>query len=182
MAAMQAFEQYRYLWLGIFSIASHHIVFRHIELWPLQLLALISVLFGTNVSLRHSISATPLFPDATKLACIDVAVWTVGITISVGCYRLFLHRLSHFPGPASWALSEFAFVTIDVKGLRPRVVEAAHKKYGDIVRTGPRKISINAASAIALVMGAKSDFWRGSWYVSTAGLVALTFPEIFTRL
>jgi len=60
-------------------------------------------------------------------------------------------------------------MTTDIKGLRPRVMEAAHKKYGDIVRTGPREISINAPSAIASVMGAKSDFWRGPWYVSTAG-------------
>lgn len=168
-AMMQAFEQHRFLWLGVFSVASHQLLFRHIELWPFQLAVLFSVVFGADVSLRHSINATPVLPDAAKLAYVDLSVWIAGVLVSMGIYRLFFHRLRHFPGPKSWALSKFAFMPTDVKGMRPRNIDAAHKKYGDIVRTGPRELSINAPTAIASIMGAKSSFWRGPWYVATAG-------------
>lgn len=166
---MQSFDQHRVLWLAILSVASHHLVFRQFELWPLQLLALISVLFSADVLLRHSVDDTPLVPEAVKLAYVDLAVWTFGVLASIGIYRLFFHRLRHFPGPRSWALSKFALMTTDVKGLRPRALEAAHQKYGDVVRTGPRELSINAPSAIVPIMGAKSPFWRGPWYAATAG-------------
>lgn len=165
---MHAFEQHRFLWIGILSIASHQLFFRHVELWPLQLLALTSVLFSIDVSLRHSVSETAIYA-AAKLAYMDLAVWTAGIVLSMGVYRLYFHRLRHFPGPKSWALSKFAFMATDVKGLRPRAIDEAHKKYGDIVRTGPRELSVNAATAIASVMGAKSSFWRGPWYIPSGG-------------
>lgn len=175
--AMQSFEQHRFLCIAVLSVASHHLIFRHVELWPMQLLALTTALFSIDVSLRHSVSKTTLFPDAAKLAYVDLAVWTLGVLISIGVYRLFFHRLRHFPGPKAWAVSKFALMTTDAKGLRPRALEEAHKKYGDVVRTGPREISINAPTAIAPIMGAKSSFWRGPWYEATAGARGAHVPR-----
>lgn len=169
VAVMHAFEQHRFLYISILSVLSHHLLFRQIELWPFQLAILFTAVFTLDVSFRHSINATPIFPDAAKLAYIDLSVWIAGVLLSIGVYRLYFHRLRQFPGPKSWAVSKFAMMTTDVKGLRPRSIEAAHQKYGDVVRTGPRELSINAATAINSVMGAKSSFWRGPWYTATAG-------------
>ncbi|KAI3478974.1 hypothetical protein L1887_59055 [Cichorium endivia] len=72
-------------------------------------------------------------------------------------------------GPTSWSLSKITFIPTDVAGMRPRVIDDAHRKYGDVVRTGPRELSINATTAVTAIMGVKSSFWRGPWYVSTAG-------------
>lgn len=174
---MQLFEQHRFLWLSILSIVSHHVVFRNFELWPGQLLVLVSALFAIDISLRHSINETPIFPYAAKLAFLDLWVWTCGVLVSISVYRLFFHRLRHFPGPKSWAVSKFALMTTDAKGLRPRTLEKAHRKYGDVVRTGPRELSINAPSAIPAIMGSKSSFWRGPWYAATAGARSPYIPR-----
>ncbi|CBQ69653.1 related to Cytochrome P450 [Sporisorium reilianum SRZ2] len=159
----------RFVWLCILSSASHHLVFRRVELWPFQLVMLASVLFILDVSLRHCIDDTLISLDALKRASIDLTVWTWGVLFSIAVYRLFLHRLRRFPGPTSWALSKFAFLVTDIKGLRSRAVEEAHRKYGDVVRTSPRELSINAVSVIVPIMGAKSTFWRGPWYTASAG-------------
>ena len=176
-AALQTFEQHRFLWLGVLSVASHQLVFRHVELWPFQLAALASALLSVDIYLRHSVTATPVFPEGFMSAYMDLVVWTAGIMVSMGAYRLFFHRLRHFPGPKAWALSKFAFLTTDLNGQRPRVIDEAHKKYGDIVRTGPREISINAPTAIVPVLSAKSSFWRGPWYVATAGARSPHMPR-----
>ncbi|KAJ9475797.1 putative Cytochrome P450-DIT2 (putative) [Pseudozyma hubeiensis] len=68
-------------------------------------------------------------------------------------------------------------MSTDAKGLRPRALEEAHKRYGDIVRTGPREISVNAPSAIIPIMGSKSSFWRGPWYAATAGARSPHIPR-----
>ncbi|TKY88447.1 hypothetical protein EX895_002799 [Sporisorium graminicola] len=159
----------RFVWLGILSVASHHLVFRRIELWPFQLALLTFVLFSIDVCLRVHVEGISAFLDALKPAYLDLTVYTLGVLASIGAYRLLFHRLRHCPGPKWWALSKFAFISVDRKGLRARTVEAAHQKYGDVVRTGPRELSINAPSAIVPIMGAKSSFWRGPWYAASAG-------------
>ena len=174
---MYAFEQHRFVWLSILSVTSHYLVFCRIELWPFQLILLASLLLSIDVSLRISLSDTPIFPDAVKLAYIDMAACICGVLASIGVYRLFFHRLRHFPGPKSWALSKFAFVNADINGLRSTAVHEAHRRYGDIVRTGPREISINAATAIAPVMGARSTFWRGPWYVAAGNARSADAPR-----
>ncbi|CDU23467.1 related to Cytochrome P450 [Sporisorium scitamineum] len=159
----------RFVWLGILSVASHHLVFRRIELWPFQLTSLASTLFAINITLRTRIDATPIFPHALTLALVDLTFCTTTVLISIGVYRLFFHRLCRFPGPRLWALSKGAFLTVDVRGVRSRVVEEAHERWGDVVRTGPREVSVRAASAGVAVMGGRSGFWRGPWYVGSAG-------------
>ncbi|KAJ5629814.1 hypothetical protein N7528_003471 [Penicillium herquei] len=39
-----------------------------------------------------------------------------------------------------------------------------HEKYGDFVRTGPREISINRASAVGTVYGSQSPCTKSPWY------------------
>jgi cytochrome P450 len=61
-------------------------------------------------------------------------------------------------------------VPVDAAGQRARYVQRLHSQYGDIVRTGPRELSINDPSVIAATCGAQSKCSKGPWYAgATAG-------------
>lgn len=97
------------------------------------------------------------------------AVYTAVLCISIGFYRLFLHQLCKFRGPTLLALTKFASVPMDARGHRPRVLTKLHRQYGDIVRIGPRELSINDTKVITAVLGAKSKCIKGPWYLAAHG-------------
>ncbi|MCO5613605.1 hypothetical protein L7F22_067882 [Adiantum nelumboides] len=44
-----------------------------------------------------------------------------------------------------------------------------HEQYGDIVRVGPRELSINDPNAISSILGGKSNMIKGPWYLAAHG-------------
>ncbi|PWN52777.1 cytochrome P450 [Violaceomyces palustris] len=126
------------------------------------LAAYLSVLF--TYILFQSFSAG--FPLSSSIlgALLLATTYNVVIFSSIGVYRLFLHRACKFPGPASLALSKWAFVPSDAVGQRPQKTDELHKQYGDIVRVGPREISINDPTALPAIMGFSAPTIKGPWY------------------
>lgn len=55
--------------------------------------------------------------------------------------NLYLHPLSHFPGPASWSASRLPFAKALIAGTIVHDVEKIHRKYGPVVRIAPNEIS-----------------------------------------
>ncbi|KAJ1022434.1 hypothetical protein NDA16_003423 [Ustilago loliicola] len=145
-------DEDRFVLIVAAAFASHLFFFRLVELWPIQLAKLYSTLFLLDFLLRHLYSAAGILPS-----------------LAIGIYRLFFHRISHIPGPRAWALSKWSTFRADLEGLRPRVVHQAHIAYSDVVRTGPREISINSPHAVSAITSAKSDCCKGPWYESAAG-------------
>lgn len=72
----------------------------------------------------------------TTIACMSYtcALWT-----SMIIYRVFFHRLHHFPGPFMAKLTKlFHFYLSAQKSDNHIVVDRLHQKYGPFVRTGKR--------------------------------------------
>ncbi|KAI9778385.1 MAG: hypothetical protein M1816_004124 [Peltula sp. TS41687] len=83
-----------------------------------------------------------------------------GMTI----YRLFFHRLRHFPGPKLAALTEFWHVFEARHSTNYRVMQRVHEEYGTFVITGPNEISIFHPAAIESLDGPKNDNIKDPWY------------------
>lgn len=69
-------------------------------------------------------------------ACMLLFSYLVGLFGSIAIYRLFFHRLRHFPGPRLAALTKLWHVYKCRDSRNHLVLDALHKKYGTIVRTG----------------------------------------------
>lgn len=77
-------------------------------------------------------------------------------------YRVFFHRLSKFPGPTSLALSKWSSMSFDLAGSRPMYMQQLHREYGDVVRIGPRELSINIVGALSAIYA--TGLQKGPWY------------------
>ncbi|KAH8667962.1 cytochrome P450 [Tricladium varicosporioides] len=56
-------------------------------------------------------------------------------------YRLYLHPLSHIPGPRIWALSIIPRCYTIFRGRLPYRIAEIHDKYGPVVRIAPAEVS-----------------------------------------
>lgn len=88
--------------------------------------------------------------------------YAISLVASIGIYRASLHPLRAYPGPF-WAR---VWVFWKVKHFHEsnwqayRVLDKAHKDYGNVVRVGPRQLSINEPAAYQAVYGASSECHR----------------------
>lgn len=103
-------------------------------------------------SARHVLSAASLF--------------LLGFLSSTAARRLFFSPLRRFPGPWPAALSSWYRVRLAVRSNVRLFTEigALHARYGDVVRVGPRELSLLHPAAVALVYGPRSRCVRGPWY------------------
>ncbi|KAF3384940.1 hypothetical protein F1880_002809 [Penicillium rolfsii] len=99
----------------------------------------------------------------SSLACLS---FLAGLGISTVVYRLLFHRLRSFPGPLGARVSRFYTLWVTKRsGLRyHRELERLHAEFGDFVRTGPREVSVNRASAVRIIHGPQSKCSKGPWY------------------
>lgn len=68
---------------------------------------------------------------------IIVCSFNAGLVSSIGIYRLFFHRLRHFPGPIPSRISRFYDAYLSGKSIQYNVeIEKLHDTYGDFIRTG----------------------------------------------
>ncbi|KAI9643758.1 hypothetical protein NHQ30_007107 [Ciborinia camelliae] len=62
-------------------------------------------------------------------------------------HNLYLHPLSHFPGPPTWSASRLPFAKALIVGTIVHDVEKIHRKYGPVVRIAPNEISFAEGQA-----------------------------------
>ena len=75
----------------------------------------------------------------TTLGCFNLSLCT-----SILIYRAFFHPLQRFPGPPLAKLSKLYHATRLKNFDNYRVLAAWHDRYGDVVRTGRRDISLSS--------------------------------------
>ncbi|GCB28196.1 tryprostatin B 6-hydroxylase [Aspergillus awamori] len=93
------------------------------------------------------------------------SAFNTGLISSIGIYRLFFHRLHHFPGPVGAKISRFYNAYLAGKDLQYNVeIARLHQEYGDFIRTGPREVCIVRKSAIPLLFGPQSKCSKSTWY------------------
>lgn len=147
--------------LGIVS----HFIFANYE----PSAALIFILYTLGSTAFVLTQPSKSIADVTSKLILSLLIYKSTLFISIGIYRLFLHRVRHFPGPRTLALSKWAAVPMDLKGKRPEVIDQLHRKYGNVVRTGPRELSINDMKAVNAILGPSSKCIKGPWYNAVQG-------------
>ncbi|ODM14315.1 hypothetical protein SI65_10239 [Aspergillus cristatus] len=95
--------------------------------------------------------------------------FNVGLLLSISVYRLFFHRLRHFPGPLGSKLTRFYDAYLAAKDVQYNVeIGKLHDKYGNFVRTGSREVSIVRKSAVSLIFGPQSKCRKSTWYAQVS--------------
>ncbi|KAF7588967.1 hypothetical protein BBP40_004969 [Aspergillus hancockii] len=122
---------------------------------------------ATVLSLSYAyLSITELSPlQALGRVGLIACSFNTGLLSSISIYRLFFHRLHHFPGPFGAKLTRFYDATLAAKNVQYNVeLRKLHEQYGDFVRTGPREISILRKSALPLIYGPQAECLKSTWY------------------
>jgi len=88
--------------------------------------------------------------------------YTISLLTSIFIYRAFFHPLRSYPGPfwarisVFWKVKHFQASNFQAY----KVIDDLHHAHGDIVRLGPRQLSINEPSAYQAIYGAASECRR----------------------
>lgn len=166
LQAVQAFPTW--LLFAVAGVAFHGLVqYINVDLFLFHMLVACTLIIPTVVYIDTTVySSTPL-ESIGHLTCFALSLAT-----SMLVYRTFFHRLRRFPGPFVARLSKFHAVYLSRNFQYNLELQKQHEKYGDIVRTGPRELSITRASAIpAMINCKKSYFYQHSdWRTERLGL------------
>ncbi|KAF2685629.1 cytochrome P450 [Lentithecium fluviatile CBS 122367] len=109
---------------------------------------------------------------ALQVTATIVAVYLGTLISSILIYRAFFHRLRKYPGAFGARLSKLHSLRHVVPSCQYYIeVEGLHRKYNsDIIRTGPRELSVTNADAIPLIHGPTSKCRKSAWYGGAAFL------------
>ncbi|KAJ4300727.1 hypothetical protein N0V90_002815 [Kalmusia sp. IMI 367209] len=129
-----------------------------------------SLLFGALVAFEYA--ADPLVGSvvqAFQVVATAAAVYLGTLTASIIIYRTYFHRLRKFPGPFAARFTKFHTVSHVIPNFQLyNVIEGFHKKYkSDIIRTGPRELSVASADAVPLIHGPMSKCKKSAWYTGS---------------
>ncbi|OMP88547.1 Cytochrome P450 67 [Diplodia seriata] len=124
-----------------------------------QTAACFAVLALAGVYVDVQVFDKPLVDTATTLAIVTFG-FLLSLTVSTLVYRVFFHRLRKFPGPFAAKLSKFYSLYLSRNLQYHFEAEKLHKKYGDVVRTGPRELSIARISPLnQIITCQKTNFY-----------------------
>lgn len=87
-------------------------------------------------------------------------LWAGGLTLILGLLQLARTwwSLRHIPGPFLASISNLPRVWWQITGRAHLYHQAAHAKYGDVVRIGPRMVSFSNPEAIPTVYPVRPGF------------------------
>lgn len=132
------------------------------QMWELDLLvpqtlgglsAAALAAFYVDVQVFHSAVA-----DAATNLAIAAFGFVLSLTASTFIYRVFFHRLRKFPGPFAAKTTKLYSIYLSRNLQYHFEIEKLHKKYGDVVRTGPRELSVARISPLNQLITCKKSF------------------------
>lgn len=91
--------------------------------------------------------------SSAGLFCLVVAFWLLGILLFRTVYRIFFHPLARYPGPRLAAITPLVHVYHFVAGDAVAWLDGVHRRYGDVVRVEPNRLSYIAPQAWKDVYG-----------------------------
>ncbi|KAL4781971.1 cytochrome P450 [Aspergillus varians] len=68
-------------------------------------------------------------------------------------YNIWLHPLSRYPGPRTWAASSIPISRAQLRGDSHLLIEKLHNRYGSVVRIAPNELSFISAPAWSDIYG-----------------------------
>lgn len=113
------------------------------------------------------------------------------ITIRVLCaivYRIWLHPLAKYPGPLLAKISGLYIITRAVECRETYTRYELHKKYGNVVRTGPNELCFGDINSIKDIYGQsaepclKSSFYEGFTITGTHSVFSSTSRTTHARM
>ncbi|KAL5403457.1 hypothetical protein PMIN06_009756 [Paraphaeosphaeria minitans] len=111
-----------------------------------------------------------LIPDTAGGYILGIALASFTYLSITVVYRLYFHPLAKFPGPKLAAISILWKVFHWTSGDWPHRLIKAHRKYGDVVRTGPNELSFASAESWKDIYGhtgkGRSTFIKSNFYDS----------------
>lgn len=130
---------------GLLGLLSHVLLFIHGE-WHMWAPRLFWGAICTSVAI-----STLLLSHGRLMACMTVweivlplLTYLLGLFGSIEVYRVFFHRLRHFPGPFWARVSKFWHVYQCTDSKNHLLLDRLFKQYGPLVRTGTiRAIDLN---------------------------------------
>ncbi|KAL6883208.1 cytochrome P450 [Trichoderma longibrachiatum] len=149
---------------------SHHLIFRPFEVdgYAWQILFIFVGSIAILIIAHTQIGGYGIVLATCRTLLISNA-YNTGVAISVLTYRAFFHPLNRFPGPAMAKLSRFYAMRNAAKSVKAfEDIQKLHEQYGDIVRVGPRELSINRASAISVIYETPTRTTRSPWYAQVS--------------
>ncbi|KAG6917442.1 hypothetical protein DXG01_002528 [Tephrocybe rancida] len=121
-----------------------------------------------------------------------LATWSIYLISLVACtvaYRISpFHPLANYPGPLVCKVSKLWFAYKAYGGRQHIYYNELHRRYGDIVRTGPNELSFCTPDVIAPMMGVggmpKASYWDGRFAHQKGfrSLVGRRDPQAHARL
>ncbi|KAF3389296.1 hypothetical protein F1880_003834 [Penicillium rolfsii] len=135
------------------GLTMHHAVFIHGE-WHVQ---------APDILIYHLTYFVILLMTFEHAYCMIVG-YLLALFSSVTIYRVYFHRLSHFPGP------KWARVTKIWHAWKSRhrqnflVLSELHRKYGEFVRTGPSEITVYHPDVFMAIDGPQGGCVKSEWY------------------
>nr|CDI52311.1 related to Cytochrome P450 [Melanopsichium pennsylvanicum 4] len=143
------------------ALASHFVFARFEPRLPESCLVYILVCIAYTCVQATSYHAS--LPDSIKTVLILSTTYNIVLGSSVATYRAFFHRASKFKGPLALTVSKLAWILTERAGKRPDKLDRLHDEYGDVVRIGPREISIRDPNALPAIYGVNL-LPKGPWY------------------
>jgi hypothetical protein len=123
----------------------------------------------TLASLYTSVAA--IYAATTRIQIILTLLFTPILLLIVRSVRnYYLPHLRNVPGPKAAKVSRAWKAWISAKGDAQVTLLDAHRKYGPIVRTGPRSVSICEPEDVALVFGKGKE---GKEWIKVSALTSI---------
>ncbi|EKG18424.1 Cytochrome P450 [Macrophomina phaseolina MS6] len=165
------------LWIASAASAlAFHLLIQNFELLELLVWQALGVATAVGAGAFYIdlqvLRSTP--SDAAKHLAVSAMSFSLTLTASIIIYRAFFHRLRRFPGPFAAKLSKLWSVYQSSKDFKYNLLlEDLHKKYGDVVRTGPRELSVARASALPQVTSCRKTIFYAhtDWKQARLGML-----------
>ncbi|KAL3476861.1 cytochrome P450 [Aspergillus californicus] len=93
-----------------------------------------------------------------------ISAYLVALFSSILIYRIFFHRLRHFPGPFLASATKIWHVWKVRKSTNHFFLEQVYREYGDFVRTGPSEITVFHPDVFMAIDGPTSKCVKAEWY------------------
>lgn len=161
--------------LGVLGVLGHLMVFIKID--PIETtpnLALAALITPAILSLvlNTLLDYSPL--QATLTAALWFSSYVGGVFLSMLIYRLFFHRLRHYPGPFLAKITQLHHIAmVFERADHFRYLDKLHQQYGEYVRIGPNKLSIADPDIVDIAHGPNTKFNKAEWYQAGKPLTTL---------
>ncbi|KAL5339970.1 cytochrome P450 [Aspergillus crustosus] len=138
---------------AVMGLGAHHGLFIHGE-WHIQ---------APSILVSHLVAFSSLIILCESWWQV-IGGYILALFSSILIYRIFFHRLKHFPGPFLASTTKIWHVWKARKSKNHFFLKEMQEEYGDFVRTGPSEITVFHPDIFMAIDGPSSKCIKAEWY------------------